>query len=102
MNTRLGEHYLSQFVPGTVNDVIKVLRKCPAKFCELNSLPTSLVRELAVTISPYIESVVNMSLQTIVVPLELKKTIVTPLPKDPELDLNVYKQYRPISNLYFY
>ena len=53
------------------------------------------------TLAPSIAPVVSLSLQTGVVLLELKRAVVTPPLKDSKLDPNVYKHYRPISNLHF-
>ena len=88
-------------MPVTVIDVIKLIRKCPAKSCELDPLPAPLVREHATTLAPSITTGVNLSLQTRVVPLELKKAVVTLLKKECKVDPYVYKHYRLISNLRF-
>ena len=43
----------------------------------------------------------NLSLETSVMPTELKQAVIRPLLKKPGLDHQHYKNFRPISNLTF-
>ena len=51
--------------------------------------------------SPIITSIVNKSLQQGYFPADMKKALVSPLLKKPNLDNEVKKNYRPVSNLTF-
>ena len=65
----------------------------------LDPIPTSLLKEHAVTLAPTITNIVNLSMLTGEIPAELKQAIVTPLLKQSSLDPNILKHYRPVSNL---
>lgn len=52
-------------------------------------------------VSPIITRIVNLSLDTGNFPEALKNAIITPILKKPSLDMNVLKNYRPISNIHF-
>lgn len=85
----------------TEADVRKIISRSPAKSCALDPIPTSLVKEHSETLIPAITNIVNASLQSGVVPGELKQAIVTPLLKNGSLDCDLLKNYRPVSNLQF-
>ena len=69
--------------------------------CDLDPIPTSLVKEcLDVLITP-ITNIVNLSLQNGVFPSEFKSARVVPLLKKSTLDPEELKSYRPVSNLSF-
>ena len=53
------------------------------------------------TLEPHITSVFNHSLVDGIFPLDFKNSLVIPLLKKPSLDVNVLKNYRPVSNLSF-
>ena len=46
-------------------------------------------------------SIINISLSSAQVPLQLKQAIVSPLLKNPNLDVNILNNYGPISHLSF-
>ena len=50
---------------------------------------------------PHITSIFNNSLVDGIFPLDFKNSLVIPLLKKPSLDVNVLKNYRPVSNLSF-
>ena len=52
-------------------------------------------------ILPHVTNIINESLSSGVVPLEYKEALVIPLLKKNNLDPNVLKNYRPVSNLPF-
>ena len=52
-------------------------------------------------IVPLITKIVNTSLESGLVPNELKIAVIKPLLKQNGLDSNVLKNYRPVSNLPF-
>ena len=75
--------------------------KSPSKSCELDPLPTSLIKENIDIFVPYITDIVNNSLRSGIFPQSQKIAYVRPLIKKPSLDKEILKNYRPISNLKF-
>jgi hypothetical protein len=92
---------LSGFNPTNEDEVLKLLAKCPNKSCELDPLPTSLVKECSQQFASPIADIVNKSLSSGTVPSSFKQAVVRPLLKKPGLDKDVFKNYRPVSNLCF-
>ena len=77
-----------------------LINKSPSKSCELDPIPTEILKEFLPSIGPLFTSVVNESLQTGVFPLHLKEALVKPLLKKANLEL-IDKNYQPVSNLEF-
>ena len=73
----------------------------PKKSCALDPIPASLLLECLDEIVPTVTSVMNASLSSGTVPLSFKHALVNPLLKKPNLDPEVLKNYRPVSNLPF-
>ena len=96
-----GPTLLNGFVPVSISDILRLIDKSAPKSCGLDPLPTSVVKDHAVTLAPVITNIVNLSLTSGEVPRELKRALVTPLLKKPNLDTNVLKHYRPVSNLHY-
>ena len=67
--------------------------------CELDAIPTYLVKDILPAVLKTIIQIVNMSLTTGTFPLDWKTTIVRPLIKKARLELSK-KNYRPVSNFY--
>jgi hypothetical protein len=80
-----------------------IVKKGPPKSCNLDPVPTSLLRkaEVASVAIPYITTLVNASLTTGIVPSEFKLSYVTPLLKKDNLNPDVLNNYRPVANLPF-
>jgi hypothetical protein len=91
----------STFTPMSEDDIRKIVRQSPTKSCQLDPVPTWLLKQLMESIIPTITKMVNLSLQESYVPSSMKKAHVTPLLKKPSLDRNILKNYRPVSNLSF-
>ena len=51
--------------------------------------------------SPFITQIINSSFDGADVPSELKQALVRPLLKKPTLDKEIFKKFRPVSNLPF-
>ena len=83
------------------DEIDKIIKQSPSKSCDLDPLPTSLLKENMSNILPLITEIVNDSLSSGHVPEEFKVAHVTPLLKNTSLDKNVLKNYRPVSNLPF-
>ena len=82
-------------------EIDKIIEQSPSKSCDLDPLPTSLLKENMSSILPLITEIVNDSLSSGHVPKEFKVAHVTPLLINTSLDKNVLKNYRPVSNLPF-
>lgn len=73
-----------------------------SKTCLLDPIPTSFTKRHLPAILPTLTLIINMSLSSGVVPREYKTGVVIPiLKKEPGLDVNQLKHYRPITNLPF-
>ena len=92
---------LSSFTPATVDEVIKLIKQSAPKSCQLDPIPTHLLKENLEVVAPIICDIVNLSLKNWIFPTEFKKAIVRPLIKKSTLDKNILKNYRPVSNLSF-
>ncbi len=90
---------LAEFTPATPEEIKKILTTGSAKSCELDPLPTSLLRQCTDELLHLITVIVNKSLADGVVPSDFKKALVKPLLKKPSLDKEILKNYRPVSNL---
>ena len=73
----------------------------PSKSCDLDLIPTSLVKECADILTTPITKIVNYSITEGSFPNCFKMAYVTPLQKKPSLDRNIHKNYRLVSNLSF-
>ena len=80
---------------------IKILKSSGSKSCDLDPIPTSLVKEWADIFITPITKIVNYSIKEGSFPNCFKMAYVTPLQKKPSLDRNILKNYRPVSNLSF-
>ena len=73
----------------------------PNASCSLDPLPTWVLKNCLSSLLTVITFIVNISLSTGDFCKSLKKALVTPLLKHSDLDQDVFKNYRPISNLPF-
>ena len=82
------------------HDIVKLINQSPSKSCELDPIPTAILKEVLPLIGSLFTSVLNKSLKTGVFPQDLKEALVKPLLKKANLDL-IDRNYRPVSNLEF-
>jgi hypothetical protein len=92
---------ISSFSPATQEEVRVILGRAPSKQCELDPLPTWLIKEHSDVMVPMMTDIINLSLRTGIVPSQLKQALVRPLLKKPSLDPEELNNYRPVSNLPF-
>ena len=85
----------------TTDDVLTIIKGSSIKSCSLDPLPASVFKNVIPDLLPTITNIVNKSLQSGIFPADLKKAIVLPLLKKANLDPEIKKNYRPISNLAF-
>ena len=80
-----------------------MLSKSPTKSCELDPAPTwyRLLKQFAAEITSAQTQLINLSLETGMVPKNFKQALVRPLLKGNNLNTEDVNTYRPVSNLSF-
>ena len=91
----------SQFDPVTEEAVRKTILNSPSTTCQLDPIPTWLVKRCVDELLPVITRIINLSLENGVFPDSLKHAIITPLIKKPNLDPKEFKHFRPVAKLKF-
>lgn len=89
------------FKPTTEAEIKKIILKSSSATCDLDPIPTHLLKENLDTIVPLITKLVNASLQHGKFPEIFKHADIVPLLKKDGLDPDNLKNYRPVSNLPF-
>ncbi|GFS07905.1 reverse transcriptase-like protein [Elysia marginata] len=89
------------FEPVTEQVVRNIILDSSKTSCDLDTLPSNLFIECLDLLLPYITNCINDSLESGSVPCCFKEAIVRPLLKKNDLDENLLKNYRPVSNLPF-
>ena len=92
---------LQSFTPTSVTEITSIIKKSSKASCLLDPIPTPLLHELLPLLAPVIVDIVNASMSSGRFPFDLKSAIIYPLLKNPSLDPNVLKNFRPVSNLSF-
>ena len=82
-------------------EISNIIRKAPSKQCDLDPVPTWLVKTCCDLLSPTSTKMVTMCLQQGIFPDSHKHALVRPRLKKPSLDPLDIKSFRPISNLSF-
>ena len=90
---------LCEFMLATTADTRRIVLQSSAKTCDLDPMPTSLLKGNIDLLAPILTDIINTSLATGVVPVDMKHVSVTPILKKRCLDVNSLTNYRPISNL---
>ena len=85
----------------TESDVERLVASAPAKSCELDPIPTWLLKQCSHELVPLIIATINASLTTSNVPADFEHAILKPLLKKPTLDKDILRNNRPVSNLPF-
>jgi exonuclease III len=91
---------LNNFKELTEEQVKEMVFKSPNKFCELDPMPTWMIRDCIKEILPLLTKIIKLSLRLGEMPVELNVAIIKQLLKKLGLDL-VKQNYRPVSNLAF-
>jgi len=92
---------LSEWTAVTADEIDKLIGSAPNKTCQLDPVPTWLVKDVRGLVSPFISLLFNKSLTSGYFPLEFKQAVVRPLLKKSGLDASDLKNFRPVSNLSF-
>ena len=87
------------FEPTCVMEIKELIMKSPSKSCELDPVPTSLIKQNIDVFAKCITMIVNRSIASGCFPDSQKVAHVKPLLKKPNLDKDVFKNYRPVANL---
>jgi hypothetical protein len=86
----------------TCEDEIKsIIKKSANKSCDLDPIPTWLLKDCLDELAPVMTKIINASLDAAYVPRAFKNSRIRPLLKKANLDANELKNYRPVSNLPF-
>jgi len=92
---------MSSFSQVSVDYVSRLISSASNKSCDLDPMPTELIKMGAQHIAPVITRIINLSLSQGTFPSELKTAVVRPSLKKPRLDAEELANYRPIANLPF-
>jgi len=84
-----------------VTEVEKLIGQAANKQCQLDPAPTWLVKHFSQLLAPFIAYLMNVSLVSGCFPQKFKHALVFPRLKKDNLDLNEFKNFRPVSNLNF-
>ncbi len=82
------------------SEVRKLVMESKTTSCELDPIPTALLKDSIDIILPVLTRMINLSLQTGVFPDEWKLALIIPLIKKYGLE-HIFNNYRPVSNLPF-
>ena len=80
-------------------EVLELIKGSPIKACPLDLVPASLFKACLPALLPTITAIVNLSLQTGVIPTSLKVAQLSPIIKKTNLHPESLANYQPISNL---
>ena len=87
--------------PASEDEVRKIIMKSASKSCDLDPIPTNILKALLDILIKPITTIINLSLESGTFPLSFKEAHVTLLLKKSNLPVNNLKNYRPVSNLSF-
>ena len=78
-----------------------MFRSLSSKSCSLDPVPTHILKNHLDAIGPVITVIVNISSTSGEFPSALKRYLIRPVLKKPDLDKDVLKNYRPVANISF-
>ena len=82
-------------------ELSNLLAKSSIKSCALDPIPATVLKGCLDLLLPFITKLVSCSLQCSVMTESMKQAQLRPLLKKPSLNHELFKNYRPISNLMF-
>ena len=88
---------LIEFRKVSEKDIINMVRKLQTKHCDLNSIPTSLLKDILESIAPLLQQITNKSITSGLFPWDFKEALVNPLIKKIILDHLNKMNYCPVS-----
>ncbi len=90
---------LQEFSEATEEEILKIIKSSASKSCDLDPIPTWLLKECTDALLPVITHIVNLSLSSCEMPKDYKEALLIPLLKKAILDSEILKNFRPVSNL---
>jgi hypothetical protein len=84
----------------SMEEMKKIINELNTKSCELDILPTHVLKSFLNELLPFITKLVNLSQSKGVFPKSRKQALLRPLLKKVGVDL-IFSNYRPVSNLCF-
>ena len=91
---------LLKFKEISEDDTHKIIKSAKSTTCNLDPIPTHILKQCSDELIKPIKSIINKSFSEAAFPLEWKCASVIPLLKKSNLE-NIFKNYRPVSNLSF-
>ena len=91
---------LSKFAPMTEKEVLLIIKQMKTKSCELDDMPTNILKQMLPKVIGLITKIINMSLEQGEFSTKWKVAVVRPLLKKLGLEL-INPDYRSVSNLPF-
>lgn len=91
----------SSFSLPSAAEIVDIIRNSKQTTCQLDPLPTILVKACLPSLASRITNIIHSSLTSGIVPSALKSAAITPILKKPGADPNNFNNFRPISNLPF-
>lgn len=92
---------ISCFHPATTDEVSDLLSHSPDTSCDLDPIPTTLLKQCKTALVPTITNIINLSLSTGIFPDQFKSCSIHPILKKSNLNKEDLANYRPISHLSF-
>lgn len=92
---------LDSLHPVMLDEVQAIICKFATNSCDLDPMPTHLLKKCLPIIVPAIMNIINSSFKSGIVPRSLKIANVRPVLKKSGLDRNLLQNYQPVSNLPF-
>ena len=92
---------LHSFTPATLLDIDNLLSQSSDSYCDLASVPITVLKKISNAISPTILSIVKLSITIGTFHSTLKSSIISPLLKKPSLNKENLSDYLPIADLSF-
>ena len=98
-NRTTTDDYLCKFEELSLDETIEVILGMSDKFCDLDPIPTYLLKECVHELSPIICFIINQSIAQAAFPSQLKSALIKPNLKDESSDHDILSNYRPVSNI---
>jgi len=92
---------LTEFPSATIDEVEAIIRRSSSKSCDLDPLPSALLKLCLPEMSATLLSITIHFLDTGVAPSHFNKARVTPVPKSRDTSCDDVSNYRPTSQLQF-
>ena len=86
-------------IPVNTDKSAKIMRTAPPKLCELDPVPSKILKQVCKDISALIATIVSTLLTSGVFSGNLKNALLRPLLKKATLEVTLLKNFRPVSNL---